>query len=174
MRTSNLAIACIAIAGACNVSPVPIAPLAEAPFDSALLGVWEAPDADSYGDTATMTILEYRTPEYYIEIVNEADLASQGDFNLFDVVRARAFITRIGDVTFMNADELTGNPRGYTFYRYSIAGDTLIVTGVAEASQKFTSSQELRAFLASNLDTDSLYNDTVRFVKAKPIKKKFP
>lgn len=159
MRTASLSIACMAIVAACNVSPVPIAPLTEAPFDTALIGVWEAPDPHSSGDTMTMTVLEYRAPEYYIEILNEKDHS--------DIVRARGFISRIGDVTFMNADELTSKPRGYTFYRYSIAGDTLVVRGVAEASRKFTASEDLRDFLVGNLQSDSLYDDTARFVKVK-------
>ena len=158
MRTSRLSIVCMTILAACDVSPVPIAPLAEAPFDSALLGVWQAPNPESQGDSGTITVLEFRAPEYYIEIPEGGGM---------DVIRARGFITRIGGVSFMNADELTSKPRGYTFYRYSFAGDTLVVRSVSEASQKFTSSEELRAFLVSNLDTDSLYEDAVRFVRVK-------
>jgi hypothetical protein len=166
MRTSRLCIVCMTVLAACDVSPVPIAPLAEAPFDSALLGVWQAPNPDSPGDSATIKVLEFRAPEYYIEIPSDGEA---------DIIRARGFITRIGDVSFMNADELTGKPRGYTFYRYSLAGDTLVVRSVSEASQKFASSEDVRAFLVSNLDADSLYEDPVRLVRVKaPKKGQFP
>jgi hypothetical protein len=167
MRTSKLSIVCMTILAACDVSPVPIAPLAEAPFDSALLGVWQAPNPDSPGDSGTITVLEFRAPEYYIEVPSEG--------GALDIIRARGFITRIGDVSFMNADELTGKPRGYTFYRYSLAGDTLVVRSVSEASQKFESSEDLRAFLVSNLDADSLYEDPVRLMRVKDTEKgQFP
>ena len=159
MRTSGLFILCMTVI-ACDVSPVPIAPVGEAPFDSALLGVWHTLDPDSGEiESGSLTVLEFRAPEYYIELLEDNELS--------DIVRARGFITRIGNVTFMNADELTMKPRGYTFYRYSLAGDTLIVAAVSEASQKFTTSDELRAFMVRNLDTDSLYGESARFVRVK-------
>lgn len=142
------ALACVVVVGACNTSPVPVGTVAEAPFDSALIGVWAANIESPAPDT--MIIMEFSAPEYYVELIpsNKAD----------NRARARAYISRVGDLLVMNARELSFKPAGYTFYEFSVRNDTLTVYALSDASTKFESSAELRAWLHANRKSSDFHD----------------
>lgn len=151
---------------ACEQSVVPIDTVAGAPFDSSLVGTWRQIDSvQTPGDNAAMTVLsvlEYRAPEYFIEVDDSAGISP---LDHDPRLRARAFITRVGGASFMNVEDLTSSPRSFTLYRYTMRSDTLSVRALTKAAHRFTTSADLRRFIITNMEADSLYEDSVRFTR---------
>ena len=148
------------VAMGCNTSVVPIDTVANAPFDSLLLGQWQQIDPDS--GEVVLTILEFDAPVYFIEADDTSGLPPVRSEQ--SRVRARAFITTLSGYTFMNVDELSGRPRAYALYQFGRAGDTLTIRELTKEAHKFESSAELRRYIVANVATPSLYEvNDVRF-----------
>ena len=162
MKSFNLVVLFAASVCACNQSVVPIDTLANAPADSAIVGVWESLD----GDSTIVSVFEFRAPEYYVEI-NTVEGTSPLNWD-DPILRARAFITRLDGENFVNIDGLDGKPRGYALYRFELHGDTLIAVELAEEVHKFTTSRELQAHLHSHLRDPAIYKDTIRLRRVIP------
>lgn len=158
MRIATLVLGAALLTGGCNTSAVPIADVAAAPFDSTLVGIWAGNIESAVPDT--LIIYEFRRPEYYIEVVPQNDKEER--------MRTRGYISAIDATRFMNVKELSPKPAGYTFYSFDVRNDTLVVRMLSDASTKFTSSAELRGYLAANLKNAALYEEqTLRFWRVK-------
>lgn len=146
--------------GMCPTSPAPISNVAQAPFDQALVGKWAATGKNDDGDT--LVVLEFRSPEYYVEYADPTPgKPAEPPF------RGRAYISKIGGASIMNVQELSVGKSGYMFYRFRIAGDTLVVNGFKDAVYKFHSTAELRRYLARNVASGSLYDEDARFIRVR-------
>lgn len=158
MRIATLVLGAALLAAGCNTSAVPIADVTAADFDSALVGVWAGNIESAVPDT--LIILEFRRPEYYIEVVPQDGKEER--------MRTRGFISVVDAARFMNVKELSPKPAGYTFYNFDVRNDTLVVRLLTDASTKFTSSADLRGYLEANLKSPALYEEqTLRFWRVK-------
>ena len=117
----------LGLANGCVISEFPLSDPAPSEADKLLYGRWRAPDGNAY------TIMEFAPPT---DATPKARWKRHEQLMVLTVARyekdqqlpahattERAFVTQIGDTTFLNIyDE---SERGYRILRYRIDGDTL-------------------------------------------------
>jgi hypothetical protein len=141
----------------CYQSPVPISTNAE-PFDAALGGTWAPVDGDS---DDWLAVLQFDNGYYYVE--------QPWDFVTADTtrLRARAYLTRVADATFVNVQDIQGEDRSYSFFRLAWHADSTISLTPLKSMPKFSSSEDLQRFLRVHLSDSSIYDEETRFTKVR-------
>lgn len=151
----------LTLPGCVYTSTVPLGDPDPAAFDEALLGTWVPAEADDSADETDSLVISRGGPgEYRVawddEVEDGARRVARG---------ATIFVTRIGDVRFLNIAEEDGS--GYSFARFEVAGDTLRLRFIADRSgvednglsESYPSSGELRAAVRARLDDPRLYEE---------------
>ncbi len=150
-RAVVLAAAIALLAGCPYSSDEPLADPASAVIDRALAGTWRSEDPETH-EKFTLTFTAFNGHEM-VGFSNEGEEKPVSAFRLF--------ATPIGGERFLNIQELKddGAPQWY-FARYRVSGDTLSLRMIDDAlfgSKTFSSSQELRDFVAAHLTDPGLF-----------------
>lgn len=134
-------------------SAIPLSPCDKALLDSRLAGTWISQPTETEQDRGTLIFYTFNEHEYVIDSSEEGE--SKHDIY-------RAYITKVGDSTFLNVQELNPNTtqRLWYFVNYIFTGDALSLRLVDEKifTDKPTSSKSLYRFLKKNLNHKELYD----------------
>lgn len=150
---SSLLVLCV-ISSACYESPVPISTQA-VPYDHALVGTWQsAEDTDD-----RMSVLQFDNGYYYVEMPWELGAADTTR------LRARAYLSNVDGTEFVNVQDIQGEDRAYTFFRLTRHPDNSISLVPLKDLPKFTTSDQLEAYLRSHLRDRAIYDNEARFTK---------
>ena len=139
----------------CYVSKVPMASSANSDLDPNLIGKWEKIVTEKDPTPVEMLVLQFNDNEYYAEYRDANEL-----------LRFRAYIVRVGEVPFINVQNIEGDERSFIFVRYSVGEDGVLTLRELSndfVKSEFETSEKLYDFIKNNLKEDQLYDETGRF-----------
>ncbi|MEZ4701793.1 MAG: hypothetical protein R2834_15755 [Rhodothermales bacterium] len=147
----------------CYTSPVPIAPLDEAPRIGGLAGTWIglAAGADAPDETPPHMTISTRDSIQFSIVVTSADL--DGDQETY---RFQAYATKLAGDYYGNLKILSEDDDEYLIVRFAFTDDrTLRAELVTDdlMDDNPSTSAALRAFLLRNAGNPALYDDDVMY-----------
>ncbi len=142
-------------------SKIPIGKLSTAKIDYRLVATWEKDMGElPISESEFIEFVPFNDREYVV------CTPEPGGVNL-----ARAFIVKIGNLSFLNIQDLSDSEKNYVFCRYEISekGELILdfVTDTLFEKIKPRSSRKLNKFIKKNLNNPKLFDMEMRFVLTK-------
>jgi len=122
-------------------------------FDPRLIGEWLPDEPDEGLETGQLWIARFDEDEYVV--VGLGDCPNKG---------GRAYLTRIGDATFLNVRD-PAEPARWSVVRIDFNGTDLIVRPLSDVFDSATSVAHLRAMVQPRLNDPKTYTDSMRLLR---------
>ena len=140
----------------------PIAPSMNAPMNPRLTGTWTEVENPTDREPISISILAFNENEYYME------WRVKDDEELY-VIRFRAFISTIDNVSFLNSKFLGCSHGIYEYINFDLSSDNVMTLRVIDEElflNRPSTSEELFNSIQKYLNNEKLYNTPMKLIRA--------